>query len=116
LSLKTNIILLAGASAIMGAGLGGCGKLGPLEQPAPLYGQHAREDYEAKRAARGVQTENSTTVPAADQPDPNANDAPRTMRDLKDPGQQNVPASQAPVDGIPDPMGPRPSMSPPGMR
>ncbi len=119
MSLKTKLTVLAGMAMIgvLGVGLGGCGKLGALEQPGPMFGERAKEDYAAKRAARDAQVENKGAVtPAADQPDPNADDAPRTTRDLKAPEQQTVPISKDPIDGIPNPNGPTPSMSPPGMR
>jgi hypothetical protein len=32
-------------------GLAGCGKLGDLEQPAPMYGAQAKADYEAQKHA-----------------------------------------------------------------
>jgi hypothetical protein len=115
MSLKTNLILLAGA-ALIGGGVSGCGKLGPLEQPGPLYGERAKEDYAAKRAAHDAQVESTNPTPAADQPDPNADDAPRTTRELKAPDERNVPISKDPIEGIPDPNGPTPSMSPPGTR
>jgi hypothetical protein len=119
MSLKINLKLLAGA-ALMGAvglNLSACGKFGPLEPPAPLFGEKAKEDYAARRNARTVQTEGRTpATPAADQADPDADNAPRTTRDLKAPEQQAVPISQDPIAGIPDPNGPRPSMSPPGAR
>ncbi len=40
-----------GAAAV---GLGSCGKVGYLEQPAPLYGQKAKADYKARQAARAA--------------------------------------------------------------
>ena len=115
LSIKRSALL--GVVVVIGAAaLSGCGKIGVLEQPAPLFGERAREDYLAKERARTAQDPNAARppVPAADQPDPNADNAPRTARDVKDPGQQNVPASQQPIEGVPDLLGPTPSMKPPG--
>jgi hypothetical protein len=115
LSIKRSV--LVGVAVVIGAGaLSGCGKIGVLQQPAPLFGERAREDYLAKERARTAQDPNATPAPtpAADQPDPNADNAPRTARDVKDPGEQNVPASQQPIDGVPDLLGPTPSMKPPG--
>jgi hypothetical protein len=117
MSLSTKQSALFGLALVIGAGaLCGCGKIGVLQQPAPLFGERAREDYMAKERARAAQDPNAaqTPTPAADQPDPNADDAPRTARDVKDPGQQNVPASQQPIEGVPDLLGPTPSMKPPG--
>jgi len=111
----TRVALMAATAAIAAAGLSGCGKIGIMEQPAPLFGERARADYEAQRRAREAQNPNAPAgTPAADQADPNADNAPRTSRDVKDPGQNNVPASQQPIEGVPDLMGPPPSMSPPG--
>jgi len=118
MSLKTLAVRAAGAAMLGGFALGvaACGKLGALDQPAPLFGEKAKEDYAAKQRARTAQNPNAAAAPtpAADQPDPDADNAPRTTRDLKDPGQMNVPASQQPIDGVPDLMGPPPSMKPPG--
>ena len=33
------------------AGLAACGKVGSLDQPAPLYGEKAKAEYQARRAA-----------------------------------------------------------------
>jgi predicted small lipoprotein YifL len=39
-------------AALLGAtALAGCGKTGPLIQPAPLFGAQAKADYEAKQKA-----------------------------------------------------------------
>jgi hypothetical protein len=40
------------------AGLGACGKVGLLEQPAPLYGEKAKAEFKARQAGQ----------PAADRP------------------------------------------------
>ncbi len=106
---------MAATAAIAAAGLSGCGKIGVMEQPAPLFGERARADYEAQRRAREAQNPNAPAgTPAADQSDPNADNPPRTSREVQEPAENNVPASQQPIDGVPDLMGPRPSMSPPG--
>ena len=119
---KTNLIrvraVLAGALLLggMATGLGACGKYErSLEQPAPLFGERAREDYDARQAARATQSDNgSGAVPVADQPDSKVDNAPRTTRDLKDPAQLNQTIDKDPIQGAPDLNGPRPSMSPPG--
>lgn len=98
------VVALLGASALS---LAGCGKRGTLETPPPLFGDRARARYETQqqqktqdaadsRARRG----NSTA--AADQDD----NAPRTTRDVKAPEQKLTPASRAPIDGAPNPLGP----------
>jgi hypothetical protein len=118
MSLKINPTLLAGAALIgvMTLGLGGCGKKGLLDQPAPLFGERAKEDYAAKQgaaAAAANQEKAKTPVAAADQPDPDADSAPKTTREVKSPEQDNVPITQAPIPGAPDLMGPMPSLKPP---
>jgi hypothetical protein len=40
--------------ALMAVGLAGCGKIGYLEQPAPLYGAKAKAEFKARAAARAV--------------------------------------------------------------
>ena len=119
---KTNLIrvrtVLAGALLLggMATGLGACGKYErTLEQPAPLFGERAREDYDARQAARAAQSDNHAgAVPVADQPDSKVDNAPRTTRDLKDPAQLNQTIDKDPIEGVPDLNGPRPSLSPPG--
>ncbi len=108
----------AAALALLASGLGACGRVGALEQPAPLFGEQAKSDYAAKQAARAAQASGTAppATPVADQPDPDADNAPRTSRDLQAPSQQNVPISKEPIPGIPDLNGPTPSMSPPGDR
>ncbi len=118
MSRKINGTLLTAAllAAVMAAGLGGCGKKGVLETPAPLFGERAKADYQAQREAASAQPAGgpTKTVPAADQPDPNADNAPLTTRDVKAPEQVNKPITQAPIPGAPDSMGPMPSLQPPG--
>jgi len=113
-----NPTLLAGIALIgvTAAGLSGCGKKGLLDQPAPLFGERARQDYDAQRAGVAATKQGAGARPtaAADQPDPNADNAPITARDLKSPEQNNTPASQDPIAGVPDLTGSPPSMKPPG--
>jgi hypothetical protein len=119
MNLKTNGTILAGAllATVMTTGLGGCGKKGLLDQPAPLFGERAKEDYAGRQAAASAaSTESKSTAPvaAADKPDPDADNAPRTTREIKAPEQNNLPITQAPIAGAPDLMGPTPSLTPPG--
>jgi hypothetical protein len=44
--------------AVAAAGLPGCGKVGYLEQPAPLYGAKAKADFKARAAARAAAGKN----------------------------------------------------------
>lgn len=93
-----------------------CGKVGALDQPAPRFGDRAREDYRAKQAADAAAARrraNGGSTAAADQPDPTDN-APVTKRDLQAPEQKLTPLSQDPLPGtISDPRGAPPSLTPP---
>lgn len=102
--------------------LGACGKLGPLEQPPPLFGAQAKADYAAQKAAAEAaksQKKDAQRTPAnsnalADQPDPKPlDDAPKTKRDITDPNQRLTPLSSTPVDGSPNLMGAPVSARPP---
>ena len=103
------------AAVFLGAfAAAGCGKQGALAQPAPIFGEKAKSDYAAKRQKERDDAAIRAGVngqPAADQPDPNANDAPLTTRDVLDRSQVQTPASHQPIDGAPDPLG-----SPNGVR
>jgi hypothetical protein len=46
---RLHISLLALGLALGGAGLAGCGKVGLLEQPAPMWGQKAKAEYKAQQ-------------------------------------------------------------------
>lgn len=59
-------LALAGFAILM---LAACGKVGQLEQPAPLWGAKAKADYEARRAAAAAKDEQNRSVPAAPLPD-----------------------------------------------
>jgi predicted small lipoprotein YifL len=125
---------LAGVAAValvvLGAGLGiaGCGKIGPLEQPAPLFGARAKAQYAADRqqaqAASQPSSPRETTGSAERQVDAEPNgvvnsmdneedDAPRTTRDVPDPDTQMTTPRDSPVPGEPNPGGPMPSLTPP---
>ena len=58
--------------------LAGCGKLGDLEQPAPMFGAQAKADYQAQRRAQDAARARAQAArtPEAEQngntPDPNA--------------------------------------------
>jgi hypothetical protein len=94
--------------AATGLALGACGRVGPLEQPAPLYGAKAKSDYQARKAAEAAaQAQNE-----ADQPEPLAPDTPGvtqanppmdTLRDQPPPGSRPQPNSPAPPGVLPDP-------------
>lgn len=97
--------------------LGACGKQGVLVRPSPLFGDQARSDDAARQAAKAARTPfkpGANAKAAADEPDPDADNAPLTRRDLQAPSQKNVPISKEPILGVPDLSGPTPSMVPPG--
>lgn len=114
----TSLALGAAGLAALALALSGCGRMGPLQQPAPLFGERAKEKYaeqkaaEARAAAAKSAGQKAPDVTrAADQPD--EDNTPKTKRDLKAPEQKLTPLSQTPVDGAPN-LGGRPvSVTPP---
>ena len=101
----------------LGTTLTACGRVGPLEQPAPLLGAETKRDYYADKearqkaaaAARGDSAGNTTGSADREAGD---DDAPLTTRDIKDPGQQLTPPRDSPVPGAPNPLGPDVSTTP----
>jgi hypothetical protein len=96
------------AAAIAALGLASCGKVGTLEQPAPLYGAKAKADYRARKAAaaeaaaqqRRDDAEIESLPP--DKPyDPNAD--PSSSRYLPIPGAPAAPNAPPPQGVLPDP-------------
>src|SRR5665213_3984305 len=69
---------LIAAALLAGLALSGCGKLGDLEQPAPMFGDRAKADYEAQHRAQDAahNPAQAAAQPEAEQygntPDPNA--------------------------------------------
>jgi|688.fasta_scaffold993349_2 hypothetical protein len=116
-SLKT----LAFGAASLGAlalSLGGCGRMGPLKQPAPLFGERAKAEYEAQQAAdaRAAADKKAAhkapdATRAADQPDDD--NTPKTKREYRAPEQQLTPAARTPIAGAPDLMGRPVNTTPP---
>jgi hypothetical protein len=113
--------------------LDGCGKIGPLQQPAPLFGARAKAQYqadkqEAQAASQAGGAPRDTTGSAERQVDaePTSNatglensldnqvdDAPRTTRDVKDPDTELTLPRNSPVPGAPNPGGTMPDLTPP---
>ena len=118
---RLRLAVLVGALGLAGL-VSGCGKVGLLDQPAPLFGERARERYDTEQAQRQrdaadkVAGRTAASTAAADVPDsPNKPDnAPKTTRDIKAPEQKNTPLSRDPIDGVPNPLGPSASPNPPG--
>jgi predicted small lipoprotein YifL len=105
------------AAALLAVGafaLGSCGKRGFLETPPPLYGDRAQAGYQADQQQRAQDAADSrarsgNNTAAADQSD----DGPPSTRDVKSPEQKMTPASRAPIDGAPNPLGPPINPTPP---
>lgn len=128
---------LSAACLTVGALSAGCGRVAPLEQPAPLFGDRQKAEYYARRqdqasqaAARSAAERNAQGSAERDVPtpppgtpanrtlgnttssDPNADDAPLTTRDVRDPETQMTTPRDSPVPGAPNSMGPTPSVTP----
>ncbi len=115
---KALFALLLGAGAL-GLGLAACGKIGPLEQPAPLFGQNTRQQYfDARRqrsqAAAAQDAASKNTTGSAEREANSLDDnAPLTTRDVQDPNAQLTTPRDSPVPGAPNPLGPNVSTTPP---
>ena len=96
-------LLLLGASGLL---LAGCGRLGDLQQPPPLFGERARAEYEASR--RGTPDETSPAENARE--DAGAPPTPNERTRAPDRGEVGVPA--APVNIPPSPVAPQPQTPP----
>ena len=85
--------------------LGACGKVGTLDQPAPLYGEKAKADYQARKEAQAAAKAKKDDQPEAINPDktydPNADPSP--ARALPIPGQNFNPNGPPPPGVLPDP-------------
>jgi len=92
----------------IGLALGACGKVGALEQPAPLYGEKAKADYDARKqvAADRAQVkkdqEQIDRLPTEKRYDPNADPSP--SRSLPVTGERPAPNAPSSPDILPDPM------------
>jgi predicted small lipoprotein YifL len=125
-------LIAVGAIGVLAVSLDGCGKIGPLQQPAPLFGARAKAQYQADKqeaqAASQAGAPRDTTGSAERQVDaePTSNatglensldnqvdDAPRTTRDVKDPDTELTLPRNSPVPGAPNPGGTMPDLTPP---
>jgi predicted small lipoprotein YifL len=88
--------------------LAACGRVGPLDQPAPLYGAKAKADYQAKKAAAAAAKASKNQ----DEPEPLAPDTPgadnpgavpNNLRTNPAPGSRPSPNAPAPPTALPDP-------------
>ena len=109
---------LVGAG-VLTLGLTACGEVGPLQQPPPLFGQNARNDYYAQRAARARTAQDSsdasrnTTGSAEREANTVDDDQPLSTRDIQDPNAKMTTPRDSPVPGEPNPLGPNVSTTPP---
>ncbi len=91
---------------ILSAALVACGKVGTLDQPAPLYGEKAKADYEARKEAAAAAKATPRAQPDPMNPDrpydPEADPAP--TRGLPVPGQPSLPNAPPPPGVLPDPL------------
>jgi hypothetical protein len=115
--LKSLALGVAGLGALA-LSLSGCGRMGPLQQPAPLFGERAKAEYEAQKAAdaRAAADKKAAhkapdATRAADQPDDD--NTPKTKREYRAPEQQLTPAARTPIAGAPDLMGKPVNTTPP---
>ena len=97
------VVTLAAALA-----LGACGKVGALEQPAPLYGAKAKADYDARKQAVADKAQarrdqdQIERLPTEKPYDPNADPSPsRLVPVTGEPPAPNAPPS---AGVLPDPI------------
>ena len=101
---RTSALLIIAASALA---LTACGKVGALDQPAPLYGEKAKADYRARKAAEAAAAQSKRddsqieTLPDDRRYDPNADPGP--SRYLPIPGAPTAPNAPGPQGVLPDP-------------
>jgi hypothetical protein len=98
-SLWAAVLLLASA----------CGRVGTLDQPAPLWGARAKAEYRAHKAAEAAKAraEKDDGAPEALDPTTPPADAPSagsdTLRQQPAPGMRSLPGAPAPPGVLPDP-------------
>lgn len=86
-----------------------CGRVGSLEQPAPLYGAKAKADYQARKAAaaaaaKAAGEEGEPEPLAPDTPGPNQGSSGiETLRARPAPGARALPNASPPPGALPDP-------------
>lgn len=100
-------LVFAAAVALAAAGLTACGKVGDLEQPAPLWGAQAKADYAKKKAEQEARDQ-----AAAEQRNKPA--LPSQPGAVLDPANVPSPVKQAPLPGTNDPFGQAPNLNGPG--
>ncbi|MGI8841098.1 MAG: hypothetical protein ACR2F8_10030 [Caulobacteraceae bacterium] len=94
-------LMILGVAALA---LSACGKVGALDQPAPLYGEKAKADYQAKQeaaAAKAKKDDQPDAVTPDKTYDPNADPSPQ--RTLPIQGTNPSPNGPPPPGVLPDP-------------
>jgi hypothetical protein len=102
--IRASLLALGVAALVLAA----CGRVGPLDQPAPLYGAKAKADYRAKKkaeaAAKATKDQDEPEPLAPDTPGPNNPGAiPDNLRANPAPGMRPLPNAPAPPTALPDP-------------
>lgn len=105
----TRRLALAGLSAAALIMLCACGRVGALDQPAPLWGKKAQADYRARKAADAVKAKAGKDEDAPEPLDPSTpgpnepgND-PGTLRQSPGTGMRALPGAPAAPGVLPDP-------------
>ena len=93
-------LALTGAMLTAAAALAGCGKVGELERPGPLFGAERNTTQDADNAQRNAQ-DPSRPVDTVDPRDRSTDPAP--PRTLPIPGTNRSATEAAPQGALPDP-------------
>lgn len=102
------LTLAVGSVLIGGALLGGCGKTGNLEQPAPMFGQQAKAQYAADKKAQADAQARRNAARKAQQSgpivdDPDSQPAPQGPYNPPNPGHNSDPFQTGPQGSLPQP-------------
>ncbi|HZC15827.1 MAG TPA: hypothetical protein VE309_03625 [Caulobacteraceae bacterium] len=92
------------AALLASLGLGACGKLGDLEQPAPLFGDKAKADYAAQHQADAARAR-AAAARGQTSDEPNANRLPLHQAPIVPPiaGRSNPEGPNGPPTALPQP-------------
>jgi hypothetical protein len=89
--------------------LSACGRVGTLDQPAPLWGARAKADYQARKAADAAKARADKDDGAPDPLDPSTpgldphGPGTDTLRQQPGTGMRPLPGAAAPAGVLPDP-------------
>ncbi len=103
--IRASLVALGAVALLLAA----CGRVGPLDQPAPLYGAKAKADYRAKKAkeaaaAKASKDRGEDEPLAPDTPGPNnPGTIPDNLRTNPAPGSLPSPNAPPPPGVLPDP-------------